>query len=65
MKLYCFQTGHIVMDKSMLTAWRDVGTIVTVPIPFFLIRHPKGNLLYYTGLPKQVVSESRAYWAIC
>jgi N-acyl homoserine lactone hydrolase len=62
MRLYCFQTGYIVMDKSMLTAWRDIGTIVTVPIPFFLIQHPKGNLLYDTGLPKQLVSDSRSYW---
>jgi N-acyl homoserine lactone hydrolase len=62
MKVYCFQTGYLLMDKSILTANRGMGTICTVPIPFFLIKHPQGNLLYDTGLPKELVSEARRYW---
>ncbi|SPF38451.1 N-acyl homoserine lactonase AttM [Syntrophobacter sp. SbD1] len=62
MKLYCFESGHLVMDKSMLTAGRGMGTMLTIPIPFFLIQHPKGNLLYDTGMPKELVTDARRYW---
>lgn len=62
MKLYCFQSGHLIMDKSSLTVGRGMGTMLTVPIPFFLIQHPKGNLLYDTGLPKELATEPNKCW---
>jgi glyoxylase-like metal-dependent hydrolase (beta-lactamase superfamily II) len=42
------------------------GTIrlagVQVPIPFFFIRHPEGNVVIDGGSPLEVARDARAYW---
>jgi len=43
------------MDKSYLTAGRGIGQIVTVPVPCFLIEHPKGLILFDTGMSKELI----------
>ncbi len=44
----------------------DSGTIgladLQVPVPFFLIRHPEGNVLIDGGNPLEVARDARAYW---
>lgn len=48
-KLYQVASGEIQMDKGWLTAMRDVGKIVKVPVSMFIIDHPRGLTLYDTG----------------
>lgn len=44
----------------------DSGTMglagVQVPVPFFLICHPAGNVLIDGGTPVEVTRDARAYW---
>lgn len=44
----------------------DSGTIglagLQVPVPFFLVRHPGGNVLIDGGNPLEVARDARAYW---
>jgi glyoxylase-like metal-dependent hydrolase (beta-lactamase superfamily II) len=50
------------MDKSSLTSGRGMGTKVTIPVPTFLITHPKGNILVDTGLHKQIAIDPVSQW---
>ncbi|NLG95279.1 MAG: N-acyl homoserine lactonase family protein [Acetomicrobium flavidum] len=54
-KLYPIYVGSVAMDKSYLTAGRGIGQIVTVPVPCFLIEHPKGLILFDTGMSKELI----------
>ncbi len=64
MKLYFFDTGTLRCDKSSVTLGRGAGTIIDMPVPFFLIRHPEGNLLYDTGNAREVAENPESYWGI-
>ena len=49
MRLYQVSSGVMQMDKGFLTAMRDVGKIIRVPIAMYIIDHPRGLVLYDTG----------------
>jgi len=61
MKLYFFNTGVLRVDKASVTLGRDAGTIIDVPVPFYLIQHPKGNLLYDTGNAREMAEHPENY----
>lgn len=61
-KLYCFHGGSLVCDKNAITLGRGVGTPYEVPIPYFLIDHPKGKALYDTGMAMGVALDKRKHW---
>jgi glyoxylase-like metal-dependent hydrolase (beta-lactamase superfamily II) len=56
-KLYPIYVGAIALDKSFLTAGRGMGQEVTVPVPCFLIEHPKGYVLFDTGMHKSLIDD--------
>jgi len=50
MKLYVFESAKMhVPDRGMMSG-RPSGVPVTIPVPFFLIDHPKGLALFDTGM---------------
>lgn len=49
MKLYFFQCGTIRTKKRLLISGAAESEEIEVPVFFFLIRHPQGNLLFDTG----------------
>ena len=58
MKLYFFQCGFIRTKRRLLV--KDGGDApFVVPVPFFLIVHPKGNLLYDCGQPIFAVDDDK------
>jgi len=60
MRLYLFSSGWLgPLDKSMLQTGGS-GKI-TVPVAFFLIKHPKGNVLFETGNNDKVITDP-TYW---
>ena len=61
-RLYPICVGKVTLDKSTLTAGRGMGTRIKVPVPVFLITHPKGNILCDTGMHKQVAVDPVARW---
>jgi len=59
MRLYVFSSGWLTIDKSAL---QTGGTgKITVPVAFFLIKHPKGNVLFETGNNDKVITDP-SYW---
>jgi N-acyl homoserine lactone hydrolase len=67
MKLYVFRSGTLTCDKSLITFGKDVGKRITVPVPYFLIDHPKGKILFDTGNAREVATDSHdphKHWGI-
>jgi N-acyl homoserine lactone hydrolase len=48
-KLYQVSSGELELDKGWLTAMRDVGKKIRVPVAMYIIDHPRGLVLYDTG----------------
>ncbi|MDD4537521.1 MAG: N-acyl homoserine lactonase family protein [Lentisphaeria bacterium] len=49
MKLHCLQSGFIKSWRHLLVIGAAEGERVIVPIPFYLIEHPQGRVLFDTG----------------
>jgi N-acyl homoserine lactone hydrolase len=59
MRLYVFSSGWLNLDKSGL---QTGGTgKISVPVAFFLIKHPKGNVLFDTGNNDKIITDP-TYW---
>ena len=56
MKLYAFSSGGLTIAKSALQSGAP-STQVTEPVGFFVVKHPKGTLLFDTGATTTVLSE--------
>lgn len=61
MKLYAFFAGYEIADKSMLTLGRDLGVPRKIPFQFFLIEHPKGRVMFDTGMNPLAVHQPNEY----
>ena len=60
MRLYVFSSGWLgPINKSMLQTGGQ-GKI-SVPVAFFLIKHPKGNVLFDTGNNDKIITDP-TYW---
>lgn len=64
MKMYAFTCGTVKMDKSWITAGRGMGQIVDIPVPMFLISHPKGLVIFDTGMHPDVAEDALKYYGI-
>ncbi len=56
MKLYRFQSGTIITKKHLLVSGPVSDEPYEVPVPFYLIDHPKGKVLFDTGQPYSAIS---------
>ena len=59
MQLYVFTSGTLTLAKLILQN-KAPGT-VTIPVGFFVIKHPKGNVLFDTGNNDRLITEP-GYW---
>src|SRR6266852_8972255 len=60
MKLYAFSSGGITLAKSALQSGAP-STPITVPVGFFVVTHPKGNVLFDTGNNDKIINDP-SYW---
>jgi glyoxylase-like metal-dependent hydrolase (beta-lactamase superfamily II) len=60
MRLYAFSSGALTVPKSLLQAGAP-GTPTPVPVGFFVIQHPKGNVLFDTGNNDRIINDP-SYW---
>ena len=68
LKMYQVTSGYLELDKSFLTANRDAGTIIQIPVAMYIIDHPRGLVLYDTGNADEVSDgKCASYWgsALC
>ena len=59
MRLYVFSSGWLNIDKSGLQT--GATGKISVPVAFFLIKHPKGNVLFETGNNDKIITDP-TYW---
>ena len=59
MKLYVFSSGGLTLDKSIIQ--NGSSGKVTIPVAFFLIRHPKGDVLFDCGNNDKIITDPD-YW---
>jgi N-acyl homoserine lactone hydrolase len=62
MKLYLFEAGILKSEKHYFTLGRGVGKSFDVPVPFLLIDHPKGKVLFDTGNAFEVIEDKETHW---
>lgn len=62
MQLFFFECGKLVTQKHFITFGRGLGQPYIVPVPFFLIKHPKGLVLFDTGNAREVARDARRHW---
>src|SRR2546421_484553 len=60
MKLYVFSSGALTIGKNILQNLGPTDTI-QVPVGFFVVRHPKGNVLFDTGNNDKILTDP-SYW---
>lgn len=59
MRLYVFSSGALTLAKQVLQ--NGATGMATVPVGFFVIKHPKGNVLYDTGNNDRIITDP-GYW---
>jgi N-acyl homoserine lactone hydrolase len=60
MKLYVFSSGALTIGKHILQNLAPQDTI-KVPVGFFVVMHPKGNVLFDTGNNDKIITDP-SYW---
>ena len=60
MKLCAFSSGALTVPKSLLQSGAE-NTPIQVPVAFFVILHPKGNVLFDTGNNDRIITDP-SYW---
>ena len=61
--LYQVSSGQLELDKGWLTAMRDVGKRIRVPVAMYIIDHPRGLVLFDTGCAAAVSDGGcDSYW---
>lgn len=62
-KLYQVTSGYLDLDKGWLTAMRDVGKRIRIPVAMYIIEHPRGLVVFDTGSADDVSDGGcDAYW---
>ncbi len=60
MKLYVFSSGALTAGKNFLQDQGPTNTI-QIPVGFFVVMHPKGNVLFDTGNNDKIITDP-SYW---
>ncbi len=61
MKLYWFTSYPLDIAKSALSSATSGDEKIIVPVGFFLIKHPKGNIMFDTGTNDSLLKD-KSYW---
>jgi N-acyl homoserine lactone hydrolase len=61
MKLYAFSSGALTIGKGVLQNFGPMEPPIQIPVGFFVIQHPKGNVLFDTGNNDKIITNP-GYW---
>src|SRR5215471_11585252 len=61
MKLYLFTSQQLDIAKSALSSAATGDDKILIPVGFYLIKHPKGNILFDTGDNDRIITD-QTYW---
>lgn len=62
MKLHLFRGGIVRIKKGVFTPGRDDAVMLESPMPFYVVRHPKGTVLIDTGAHPGVMTDPAGRW---
>lgn len=62
MKLYFFSAGILRTQKHFFTHNQGIGEVFEVPVPFLLLDHPQGKVLFDTGNAFETIDEKENHW---
>jgi len=57
LQVYSMPVGWLEFDSKLFFPNRPLGTIMTIPVPSYLLTHPKGNVVFDTGVHCQVMQD--------
>lgn len=60
-QLYAFSSGALTIGKGILQNLAPVDPPIVVPVGFFVVKHPKGNVVFDTGNNDRIITDP-AYW---
>ena len=60
-RLYGFSSGALTIGKGALINFAPMDPPITVPVGFYLIKHPKGIVLFDTGNNDKIITDPK-YW---
>jgi N-acyl homoserine lactone hydrolase len=60
-KLYTFSSGALTIGKGVLQNGAPMTPEIKIPVGFFVVTHPKGNVLFDTGNNDKIITDP-AYW---
>jgi N-acyl homoserine lactone hydrolase len=60
-KLYAFSSGALTIGKGALVNGAPNEPAIQVPVGFYVVRHPKGNVLFDTGNNDKIIKDP-SYW---
>ena len=61
LKLYAFSSGALTIGKGALVNFAPMEPQIQVPVGFYVIQHPKGNVLFDTGNNDKIITDP-SYW---
>src|SRR6476646_9098978 len=61
LKLYAFSSGALTLGKGMLVNLAPMEPPIQVPVGFYVIRHPRGTILFDTGNNDRIITDP-SYW---
>ncbi len=61
MRLYAFSSGALTIGKGVLQNFAPMQPPIKIPVGFYLIKHPKGYVLFDTGNNDKIITDP-GYW---
>src|SRR6476620_8399991 len=61
LKLYAFSSGALTLGKGYLVNGAAMEPPIQVPVGFYVVKHPKGNVLFDTGNNDKIITDP-GYW---
>ena len=62
LRLYMFQSGSLKCKLHNIKMNQGLNEPYEIPVPWFLIQHPKGNIVIDGGNAVECVGDPYAYW---
>src|SRR5918997_7143622 len=62
LRLYFFSCGSLKSEAQYIWMNEGLGEPSEIPVPFFLITHPRGNVLFDGGNALEVARDARGHW---
>ena len=62
LRLYFFECGSLKTYTQFIKMNEGMGEAYEIPVPFFLITHPRGNVIFDGGNALEAARDAHGYW---